>query len=107
MIDLPDFKNEIKKAYIVGDPEQTPITIDTTNNVRVAHVTRNGPNAIAYTDLPGDRRRHGGTLNLRTDTSVHRPGHGSGNTASMAHTMMCGATIDWPSIRRPRRQSVR
>lgn len=48
MIDLPPFTNEIKKAYIVGDPEQKPVVIDTTNDVRVAHVTRNGPNAIAY-----------------------------------------------------------
>jgi len=47
MIDLPDFKNEIKKAYIVGDPA-TPVLIDETNGVRVAHVPRYGPNAIAY-----------------------------------------------------------
>jgi alpha-L-fucosidase len=58
LIDLPDFKNEIKKAYIVGDPAQTPVTIDTTNSVRVAHVTRNGPNAIAYPiclEISGDK----------------------------------------------------
>jgi alpha-L-fucosidase len=48
MIDLPKFKNEIKRAYVVGDPAQTPILIDTTNNVRVAHVQRSGPNALAY-----------------------------------------------------------
>jgi alpha-L-fucosidase len=57
MIDLPDFKNEITKAYIVGEPE-TPITIDRTNDVRVAHVTRNGPNAIAYPiclEISGDK----------------------------------------------------
>ncbi|HTX20397.1 MAG TPA: alpha-L-fucosidase [Candidatus Aquilonibacter sp.] len=48
MVDLPNFKNEITKAYIVGDPDQTPILIDETNGVRVAHVPRNGPNAIAY-----------------------------------------------------------
>jgi len=58
MIDLPNFKNQITKAYIVGDSTQTPITIDETNGVRVAHVTRNGPNAIAYTiclEISGDK----------------------------------------------------
>jgi alpha-L-fucosidase len=58
MIDLPDFKNEIKKAYIVGDPAQKPIKIDEVNGVRVAHVSRNGPNAIAYTiclEIDGDK----------------------------------------------------
>jgi alpha-L-fucosidase len=58
MIDLPNFKNQITKAYIVGDPAQTPITIDQTNGVRVAHVTRNGPNAIAYPiclEISGDK----------------------------------------------------
>ncbi|HXE41560.1 MAG TPA: alpha-L-fucosidase, partial [Candidatus Baltobacteraceae bacterium] len=56
MIDLPEFKNEIKKAYIVGT--QTPVEISTTNGVRVAHVTRNGPNAIAYPiclEISGDK----------------------------------------------------
>jgi alpha-L-fucosidase len=58
MIDLPDFKNEITKAYIVGDSTQTPIIIDSVNGIRVAHVTRNGPNAIAYTiclEIAGDK----------------------------------------------------
>ena len=58
MIDLPNFKNQITKAYIVGDPSQAPITIDETNGVRVAQVTRNGPNAIAYTiclEINGDK----------------------------------------------------
>jgi alpha-L-fucosidase len=57
MVDLPDFKNEITKAYIVG-PEQTPVVIDRVNGVRVAHVTRNGPNAIAYPiclEISGDK----------------------------------------------------
>ena len=58
MIDLPDFTNAVKKAYLVGDPDQKPILIDTTNNVRVAHVFRNGPNAIAYPiclEIEGDQ----------------------------------------------------
>jgi len=58
MVDLPNFKNQITKAYIVGDPTQAPITIDEVNGVRVAHVTRNGPNAIAYTiclEITGDK----------------------------------------------------
>ena len=57
MIDLPEFTNEIRKAYFVGDPEKQ-IVIDTTNNVRVAHVLRNGPNAIAYPiclEIEGDK----------------------------------------------------
>src|SRR5205814_9963481 len=49
MIDLPEFKNEVIQAYIVGDPAQVPVMIDRTNNVRVAHVVRNGPHASAYT----------------------------------------------------------
>jgi alpha-L-fucosidase len=58
MIDLPEFKNEITKAYIVGDPVKTPIAISRTNDIRVAQVTRNGPNAIAYTiclEISGDK----------------------------------------------------
>jgi alpha-L-fucosidase len=58
MIDLPNFKNQITKAYVVGDPTQAPITIDEVNGVRVAHVTRNGPNAIAYViclEITGDK----------------------------------------------------
>lgn len=56
LIDLPEFKNDIKKAYIVGT--QTPVEISETNGVRVAHVTRNGPNAIAYPiclEIAGDK----------------------------------------------------
>jgi alpha-L-fucosidase len=58
LIVLPEFKNEITKAYIVGDPAKTLIPISRTNNVRVAQVTRNGPNAIAYTiclEISGDK----------------------------------------------------
>lgn len=57
LVDLPDFKNEITRAYIVGEPE-TPVEISETNGVRVAHVTRNGPNAIAYPiclEISGDK----------------------------------------------------
>ncbi len=49
VVELPDFKNEITRAYIVGDPDKTPITIDHADGKHLAHVTRNGPNAIAYT----------------------------------------------------------
>ena len=58
LIDLPNFKNEITQAYIVGDLAKTPIPISRTNDVRVAQVTRNGPNAIAYTiclEISGDK----------------------------------------------------
>ena len=58
MIDLPNFKNDITKAYILGDPAKTPVAISRTNDVRVAQVTRNGPNAIAYTiclEISGDK----------------------------------------------------
>jgi alpha-L-fucosidase len=58
LIALPEFKNEITKAYIVGDPAKTPVLIDRTNGLRLMHVTRNGPNAIAYTiclEITGDK----------------------------------------------------
>jgi alpha-L-fucosidase len=58
LIALPEFKSEITKAYIVGDPAKNPVTIDRTNGVRVAHVNRNGPNAIAYPiclEITGDK----------------------------------------------------
>ena len=56
VIDLPEFKNEIKKAYILGDP--TPVTVEMTNSVRVIRVPRNGPNAIAFPvclEISGDK----------------------------------------------------
>jgi len=56
LIDLPEFKNEITKAYVVGT--QAPVEISVTNNIRVAHVKRDGPNAIAYPiclEISGDK----------------------------------------------------
>jgi len=46
LVDLPSFKNDITKAYVVGT--EKPVEISETNGVRVAHVKRDGPNAIAY-----------------------------------------------------------
>ena len=47
-LELPAFKNQIKKAYLLGDPEKNEIAIETVNGVRIARVSRQGPHATAY-----------------------------------------------------------
>ena len=56
--DLPAFKNPIKQAYLLGDPDKKPIAIEMTNSVRVARVPRPGPHATAYVltlEIDGDK----------------------------------------------------
>ena len=45
--ELPAFKNEIRKAYILGDPKHEPLLVDTNNGARVVKTPRNGPDAMA------------------------------------------------------------
>ena len=55
---MPQFKNEITKAYIVGDDDHTPVKIEENEGKRTMRVPRNGPNAIAYTvclEISGDK----------------------------------------------------
>ena len=56
---LPEFKNEIKKSYILGDPSQTPVSLVSTNGIRCLKVDRNNePHATAYTvclEISGDK----------------------------------------------------
>jgi alpha-L-fucosidase len=47
-LDLPAFKNQIRHAYLLGDPGKQEIVIDNVNGVRVARVPRPGPHATAY-----------------------------------------------------------
>lgn len=55
--DLPAFKNRIKRAYLLNDPNET-IKIDTIDDIRVARIPRNGPHATAYVlvvEIEGER----------------------------------------------------
>jgi alpha-L-fucosidase len=45
--DLPAFKNEIKKAYFLNDPEQTNMPVTDNNGVRVVQTPRFAPDAMA------------------------------------------------------------
>jgi len=57
-LDLPPFKNQIRKAYVLGDPQKQEVTIETINGVRVARVPRPGPHATAYVlvlEIAGDK----------------------------------------------------
>jgi alpha-L-fucosidase len=44
---LPEFKNEIKKIYLLSDTDQTNIPVTTTNDVRLVVVPREKQNAMA------------------------------------------------------------
>jgi alpha-L-fucosidase len=44
---LPEFKNEIKKTYLLSDPEQADLGVTTTNGVRMVAVPRKGQDAMA------------------------------------------------------------
>jgi alpha-L-fucosidase len=44
---LPAFKNEIKKAYFLADPNQTDIPVTLTNNVRVVQTPHYAPDVMA------------------------------------------------------------
>lgn len=46
-VELPPFKNAIKRATILGDAAQTPCRIETVNGVRTVWVQRQGPHATA------------------------------------------------------------
>jgi alpha-L-fucosidase len=55
--ELPAFKNEIKKTYLLSDPNQTDIPLTTTNDVRVVTVPRASQNAMAnvvVVEIAGD-----------------------------------------------------
>jgi len=55
---LPDFKNEIKKAYLLSDPEQADLAITTTNDVRQVVIPREKQNSMANTivvEIAGDQ----------------------------------------------------
>jgi alpha-L-fucosidase len=57
-LDLPPFKNQIRKAYVLGDPQKQEVTIEMVNGVRVARVPRPGPHATAYVlvlEIEGDK----------------------------------------------------
>lgn len=45
--DLPAFKNEIKKAYFLGDPGRTNFSVTVTNGIRVVQTPRFAPDAMA------------------------------------------------------------
>lgn len=45
--ELPPFKNEIKRAYLLSDPNQQDLTVTITNGVRVVPVPRDIQNAMA------------------------------------------------------------
>jgi alpha-L-fucosidase len=47
-LDLPAFKNQIRHAYLLGDPGKQEIVIENVNGVRVARLPRPGPHATAY-----------------------------------------------------------
>jgi len=52
------FKNQIRKAYVLGDPQKQEVTIEMVNGVRVARVPRPGPHATAYVlvlEIEGDK----------------------------------------------------
>ena len=56
--ELPAFKNEIKKVYLLGDPSQTSLSVTNTDNVRVVTVPRNSQNAMAnvvVVEIAGDK----------------------------------------------------
>ncbi len=56
--ELPEFKNEIKKAYLLSDPEQAPLSIITTNSARVVQMPHNLPDPVAnvvVTEISGDK----------------------------------------------------
>jgi alpha-L-fucosidase len=56
--ELPSFKNEIKKTYLLSDPTQTDLTINTTNGVRVVSIPRASQDPMANVivmDIAGDK----------------------------------------------------
>jgi alpha-L-fucosidase len=55
--ELPEFKNEIKKAYLLSDASQADIPVTVTNGVRVVTVPRNSQNPMAnviVAEISGD-----------------------------------------------------
>lgn len=55
--ELPEFKNEIKKSYLLSDASQAALAVSVTNNVRVVSVPRAVQNAMAnvvVVDIGGD-----------------------------------------------------
>ena len=46
-VELPAFRNEIERAYILGDAQQTDCAIEIINGVRTVQVPRQGPHATA------------------------------------------------------------
>lgn len=59
-LDLPDFSNAIKRAYILGDEQRTPCKIETIRGRLVAYIQRQGPHATANVlclEIDGDTVR--------------------------------------------------
>lgn len=57
-IELPAFKNAIRRAYILGDPTQIPCKIETINGIQTVQIQRQGPHATANVlclEIEGDR----------------------------------------------------
>lgn len=55
---LPEFKNEIKKTYLLSDTSRADLAFSETNGVRVMTVPRAGQNAmanVAVVEIAGDR----------------------------------------------------
>jgi alpha-L-fucosidase len=55
--ELPAFKNEIKKSFLLGDPSETALSVTETNGARVVAVPRQIQNAMAnvvVVDIAGD-----------------------------------------------------
>ncbi len=57
-IELPAFKNEIKKTYLLSDASQTDIPVTTTNDVHVVSIPRKNQDAMAnvlVVEIAGDQ----------------------------------------------------
>jgi len=55
--ELPAFKNEIKKSFLLGGPSETALSVTETNGVRVVAVPRQIQNSMAnvvVVDIVGD-----------------------------------------------------
>lgn len=57
-LELPAFKNAIRRAYILGDPAQASCEIETINGIQTVQIQRQGPHATANVlclEIEGDR----------------------------------------------------
>ncbi len=59
-LELPPFENEIRKAYIIGDPDRKPCRVEVINGVRTVWIHRQGWHATAQVlclEIEGDTVR--------------------------------------------------